>query len=74
MSELAEEWIAILDVLHREEFLNDPNGVWNLDEAAFSLGEMWSRVYACKGTNQVKSTTDYDEKEHLTMLGGRECS
>ena len=31
---------------------------------------MWNRVYACKGTKEVESTTDFDEKEHLTVLAG----
>lgn len=43
-------------------------GIWNMDESAFALGEMWKRVYAVKGTKWVKSSYTGNPKESLTVL------
>lgn len=66
--ELAEQWIARLAKLHGEGYLDDPSGLWNLDESAFHLAEVWKRVLAVKGTKKVTSHIDADPKERLTVL------
>lgn len=68
--DIAEKWIDILQTLDKDGYLSNPHGIWNLDETGFSLGEMWRRVYAIKGTKQVLSSSDYDSKQLLTVLAG----
>ena len=68
--EIAEKWIKILQELADGGRLDDPAGLWNLDESGFFLGEIWNRVLAIKGTKQVESSTEYDPKERLTVLVG----
>jgi hypothetical protein len=54
--------------VHQDGFLDDPRAIWNLDESAFTLGEKHSKVYARKGTREVRSYYDGRAKESLTLL------
>ena len=48
--------------------MDDPRGLYNLDESAFTLAQLWKRVIAVKGTHKVKSFNDGDAKASLTVL------
>lgn len=48
--------------------MDDPKGQFNLDETACHLAEIFDKVYAAKGTSEVESFFDGDEKECITLL------
>ena len=54
--------------LERDDYLKDPEGVHNLDETACHLAEVVDKVFAEKGTREVQSFFDGDEKECITVL------
>ena len=66
--EVCNEWLEKLEWLNANGYLNDAAGLWNLDESAFTLAEMWRRVLAVRGTSKVTSYIDADPKERLTVL------
>ena len=43
---LAEQYIQLLTGLYLKGFLDDPDGIGNLDESGFKLGEPYVRVFA----------------------------
>ncbi|GAU89153.1 hypothetical protein RvY_01737 [Ramazzottius varieornatus] len=67
-TELCEEYISRLRSLFDRGFLERPEQVWNLDETAFDTSEMYDRVVARKGVNQIPSQFDGNEKECVTIL------
>ena len=64
----AQAWIDLLSELHKDGFLEDPEVIHNSDESAFQLAEIYDKVYAAKGTNEVESYFDGDEKASITLL------
>ncbi len=62
------EWINLLEGLTEGGGFNDPAGIWNADETGMPLGEVYDKVYAAKGSREVDSYFDGDEKERLTVL------
>ncbi|GAV10062.1 hypothetical protein RvY_19581 [Ramazzottius varieornatus] len=67
-TELCEEYISRLRSLFDRGFLERPEQVWNLDETAFDTSEMYDRVVARKGVNQIPSQFDGNEKQCVTIL------
>ncbi|GAU91843.1 hypothetical protein RvY_04022 [Ramazzottius varieornatus] len=39
-----EDWLSLLQKLSERGFLDDPEGIWNLDESGFRLAELYDRV------------------------------
>ena len=66
--DICDQWIGKLSWLHANGYLDNPSGLWNLDESAFSLAEIWKRVIAVRGMKKVTSYIDGDSKERLTVL------
>ncbi|GAU91583.1 hypothetical protein RvY_03810 [Ramazzottius varieornatus] len=65
-----EEWISLLQNLSDEGFLDNPSGIWNLDESGFRLAELYDRVYAERG---VKEAVGYvkgseSDRENISLL------
>ena len=63
-----EEYISKLEDLHQRGFLEKADQVWNLDETAFQTSELYDRVVAEKGANQIPSQFNGNEKENVTIL------
>ncbi|GAU87348.1 hypothetical protein RvY_00215 [Ramazzottius varieornatus] len=64
------EWISLLQKLSNDGFLDDPNGIWNLDESGFRLAELYYKVYAERG---VKEAVGYlksseSDRENISLL------
>ncbi|GAV03708.1 hypothetical protein RvY_14097 [Ramazzottius varieornatus] len=51
-----QEWISLLQNLSDEGFLDNPSGIWNLDESGFRLAELYDRIYAERGVNEAVVT------------------
>ncbi|OQV16561.1 hypothetical protein BV898_09236 [Hypsibius exemplaris] len=66
--ELCLRYIAIIARLKTDGYMNNPAGLWNLDESGFALGGRFSKVYARKGTKEVLSYFDGDDRTQLTVL------
>lgn len=65
-----EGWIGNLQNLADRGFLDDPNGIWNLDESGFQLAQMYDKVYAQKGAKEVPAYVKGSEtdRENMTLL------
>ncbi|GAU92014.1 hypothetical protein RvY_04164 [Ramazzottius varieornatus] len=65
-----EGWIAKLHSLGDRRFLDDPNGIWNLDESGFQLAQIYDKVYAQKGAQEVPAYAKGSEtdRENMTLL------
>ncbi|XP_055351928.1 uncharacterized protein LOC129598178 [Paramacrobiotus metropolitanus] len=69
-AENCEGWVTLLSELHIEGWLDDPAAIWNLDESGFSTAEKVDFVFARKGTKNVLSYYDGNDKEVITVLAG----
>ncbi|XP_055357049.1 uncharacterized protein LOC129602107 [Paramacrobiotus metropolitanus] len=65
-----EGWIRLLSDLHCSGGLTDPRGIWNFDESAFQVAEKVITVYALRGTKNVLSYFDGNDRELITVLAG----
>ncbi|XP_055349060.1 uncharacterized protein LOC129595950 [Paramacrobiotus metropolitanus] len=63
-------WLKKLSELHMSGYLSDPRGIWNFDESAFQVAERVTSVYAEKGTKDVLSYFDGNDRELVTVLAG----
>ncbi|GAU92628.1 hypothetical protein RvY_04683 [Ramazzottius varieornatus] len=65
-----EGWIANLQSLGDRGSLDDPNGIWNLDESSFQLARIYDKVYAQKGAQEVPAYVKGSEtdRENMTLL------
>ncbi|GAU89292.1 hypothetical protein RvY_01858 [Ramazzottius varieornatus] len=62
------EYIAKLQILKDQGFLERPEQMCNLDESAFDTARMYDRVVARKAVKQIPSQFDGTEKEYVTVL------
>ena len=60
--------MALLSELHIDGYLDDPDGIFNLDESAFSLTENVAKVFARKGVKALPSHSDGSDREQLIVL------
>ena len=70
-AEECESWIALLKELQNDDFLSDPDGIFNFDESPFPTGEPHDKVYAECGVREVDSFATGSNREWITtMFGG----
>ena len=63
-----EGYIDILTTLHERGYLDDPRGIFNMDESSFKLGHESTFVFARKGAKQVKSMSEGTTRDQLSVL------
>ncbi|GAV01848.1 hypothetical protein RvY_12492 [Ramazzottius varieornatus] len=65
-----EEWISLIQNLSDEGFLDNPSGIWNLDESEFRLAELNDRVYAERGVKEAVGYVNGSEsdRENISLL------
>jgi len=66
--EVCEKWIELLETLHEDGFLDDPDTILNLDESAFKLGESFIRVHAQRGQKHAPAIKTGNDRIQLTVL------
>ncbi|XP_055344218.1 uncharacterized protein LOC129592252 [Paramacrobiotus metropolitanus] len=69
-AETCQGWVTLLSELHIDGWLDDANGIWNLDESAFSTAEKVDFVFTRKGTKNILSYYDGNDRELITVLAG----
>ena len=63
-----DAYIEILTILDAEGYMTDPNGMWNGDETACQLAETYKKVFAERGSQEVVTHYDGDDKARVTVM------